>query len=134
MHPLVAQLRPVSHISLGEAYYKNAKEKSQYTIWFILFIPLFIACFLKNVILCNRCEAAAKLYLRIFSHLPNQSVLNKPGDLFFCAPWCTSDCCPSHRLSEATERTVALSISFLGLKNTMLPCNIIRDSTSNSQL
>lgn len=30
--------------------------------------------------------------------------------------------------------TVACSISFLGLKNTTLPCNIIRDSTCILQL
>lgn len=44
------------------------------------------------------------------------------------------DCRPSHGLSEAAEITVALPISFLDLKNTMLPCDMIRDCTCVLQL
>lgn len=76
--------------------------------------------FFSNILLCNRCEAAAKSFV---SHSANQSVLIRPGD-FTHVHLCASDCCPSHSSLEAAEMTVALSVSFLSLKTTTLPCTI----------
>lgn len=77
-----------THISLDESLLHNCQGGE-----LVYTLPLIRSMFLKNILLCNRCEAEAKLHLRIFlSHPPNQSVLTEPGD-FFPALGCKQDSC-----------------------------------------
>lgn len=94
--------------------------------------PFLHSMFFFNVILCNRCEAAAMLHLRSFYLILQTKVSWMSQETYsfvhHVACWMLS--LPSSLW--AAEKMVALTLSFLGLKNTVLPCTVIRDSTSDN--
>lgn len=103
--------------------YKNGEEESS------LYSTPTHSMFFKNIILCNRCEAAAKLHLRVFYLILQTKVsrLSQETSLVHCGA--RKSVVP---VQSRAEITVGLTVSVLGLKNTMLPCNRNRDRTSVS--